>query len=359
MRRILVVLLCVMGVALSAIGVSAQEMETIPFESRANPLVLSPDDRTLAVYHNGIIYGIPPTADLMPIWLVDIETGETIGSLKGATDWVTDVAFNSDGSRLVSFQRNGDMLLWDVAEQKLIKTIQTFTLGGGWVQFLSDDKTVVYRAGEFIAGLLDTESGAITRLFGRHLESMDEFQERFAQIPGRTSLTFNGAAVSPDDRWLVTSTGNDEILLWDLDGEGGAPRTLRPESEQAANFGIRGLTFLNDGMLVYHDHEDEGVHVWDVAVGEEPRSYAPLTSEYALAQDGVTVAWADRDTNAIYLADMTNDDEPVKLLDVPESLQIAPNITTLAFTSDGAQLVVGGFFARDEQNEIYVIEVAS
>jgi WD40 repeat protein len=166
----------------------------------------------------------------------------------------------------------------------------------------------------------------------------------------------SAAAVSPDDQWLVTSTANDEVLRWDTSVVGGEPETLRPKSEKPAQFNIRGLTFSEDGStLTYFDHGDDAFHVLDVEAGEELHSYAPGAAEFALAPDGVTVAWADRETNAVYLADVTSADAPVKLLDVPENLDVAPNITSLAFTSDGKQLIVGGFHERDEQNEIYVI----
>jgi WD40 repeat protein len=205
--------------------------------------------------------------------------------------------------------------------------------------------------------LLDTETGAITRLFGRQIDSMDEFQERYVQLPGRGDMMNSVAVTSPDSHWLANTTANDEIIVRDI--QTGDERTLRPPSEEPAQFNIRAMVFsLDSRELTYYDLGDDQFHVLDMLTGEEIRTYAHGWSQFALAPDGVTVAYADRETRAIYLADTTSTDEPTRLLDLPENLDVGPNITALAFTSDGKQLVVGGLFARDGKNQIYVFNLA-
>ena len=360
MKRILWVVLLAGLLALSVGAVAAQAthatVRPIPVESKTSMMKLSPDDHTLAVFNNALIYDEAPTPDLIAITLIDLESGDPIDSLSGYSDWVTDVAFNSDGSKLVSFHRNGDLNVWDMNTKTLIKTIPTYTYGGSWVQFLHDDKTVLYRAGEFVIGMLDTETGAITHLFGRHIDSYQEFSDTYTQFPGRGDIGFVAAAVSPDGRKLVASTQNDEVILWDI--AHGNEVTLRPPSEKFGLFSIRGFAFSPDGAQVaYFDQGDQKMHVWDVAKRKELGTLDGGSISFAASPDGTQLAWADRETNSIYLIDTAISTEATKLAELPATTKVAPT-ASLAFTSDAKQIVVGGLFASEEDNALYVIDLA-
>jgi WD40 repeat protein len=337
---------------------SQSDVRTISVDSKASMVRLSPDDHTLAVYNNAIIYDEAPSADLIVITLMDMQTGKTIGTLGGYSDWVTDAAFNSNGSKLATFHRNGDLILWDVAAKKMIKTIQTYTIGGSWLQFLSDDKTILFRAGEFVIGTLDTESGAITHLYGRHIDTYQEFSDTYTQFPGRGDISFAAAAASPDSHWLLTSTQNDEVIRWDM--QTGKMDTLRHPSEHYGLFSIRNLVFSPDGkQFAYFDQSDKKMHVWDIARKVEQGTYDGGGASFAISPDGNHLAWGDRATSSIYLVDASTSDAPTKLVALPETQQVAPTVTSLAFTSDGKQLVVGGLFADEGENQIYIINLAS
>lgn len=362
MKRFLLFTLLVLVAGLFA-GVSAQDatnVETIPFESLGAGVKLSPDDRTLAVFNNALIYNdeelvSPP--ELIEIRLFDVQTGEQSGSLTGHSDWVMDADFNSDGSQLVTFHRNGDLTLWDVASQSVIRTIETYMLGGGWVQFMPDDQTVLLRLGETVFGALDTETGAITRLFGRHIATYNEFSEQYTQFPGRFDLAFITASVSPDGTTLAAATGNDEIVLWDV--ASGETRTLREKSEQPGGYAIRALFFSDDGStLTYFDQNDEQVHRWDVAAGTEIGAFEVGRGAFTVTLDQSLIAWADREANTVYWVESMVLDAPTHEFTLPENVQVAPNITTLTFTSDKEKLVVGGLFASEEDNAIYVIDLS-
>ncbi|MBI1257122.1 MAG: hypothetical protein GC204_06600 [Chloroflexi bacterium] len=360
MKRILLAVMLVMILMASIGAAAAQEthatIRPIPVTSKTSMMKLSPDDHTLAVFNNALIYDEAPTPDLTAITLIDLESGDTIDTLSGYSDWVTDVAFNADGSKLVSFHRNGDVLLWDMTTKTLIKTIPTYNIGGSWVQFLNDDKTVLYRAGELVIGLLDTETGAITHLFGRHIDSYQAFSETYAQFPGRGDITFAAAAVSPDDQKLVVSTQNDEVLLWDI--ASGNEVTLRPPSEKFGQLAIRAFAFSADSkQMAYFDQGDQKMHVWDVAKRTEQGTLDGGSISFAASPDGTQLAWADRENNSISLIDTAISNEATKLAELPDTTKVVPT-TSLAFTSDGKQIVVGGLFAPDEENAIYVIDLA-
>jgi WD40 repeat protein len=311
------------------------------------------------VFGNAIIYDEAPTADLIPIQLFDLTSGEMIGTLSGYSDWVMDAAFTSDGKTLASIHRNGDLILWDVASQKLIRTITTPALGGSPIQFLSDNKTLVMRVGQFWLGTIDTETGAITHLYGRHIDTYDDFSQNYAQFPKMGDISFAAYAASADGHWLAASTQNDEVLVWDMT-TGDDPITLRPPSDKYALFSIRLFVFSPDGDdLAYFDQSDSKMHVWEIATQKELGTYAGGAPTYAVAPECNHLAWADRETNSIYYVDASSGDTPTKLIELPETQRVAPLITSLSFTSDGKQLVVGGLFADEGQNQIYVFDLAS
>jgi WD40 repeat protein len=351
-------LMLTMGISSISSQDSQFAADTIPVESLGFGMELSPDNQTVAVYENFILMREDkPVPELMPIKLIDLNTHETIGSLSGFTDWVTDLSFSPDGQRLISSHRNGDVVVWDVANLSLIKTIRTYSIGNPAAQFINEGKTAAFRWNDFVIGVLDVETEAITHLFGRHLDSFYDFSENYSNFPGRGDLSFVAFAASQDGKWLARSSQNDEVTLTDI--ESGEEWTLREKSEQPGRFAIRSLFFSADSsQLVYFDQGTNQTHWWNVQTREEVRVVDFGGSAFALAPDATTIAWADRETSAVYMADTATSGEPIQVLDLPETLDVAAGITSLAFTSDGTKLVIGGLHAGDEQNNIYVVDLS-
>ncbi len=359
MKRFILILFALLS--LSATALQAQDtpkVKTIPVESQAINVQLSPDGHTLAVYNNFQVYNEAALPELVPVTFYDANTGEVIGSLDSFADWVTGLSFNSDGSQLVTFHRNGDLNLWNVADLSLIKTIPTYTYGGSTVQFAADDHTVLYRTGQFVLGLLDLDTGAITHLFGEHMDTFDQFATNYIQFPGQGDILLAAAELSPDGHWLAVSTANDAVYLWDV--ASGERFQLRDASEKVAQFSIRAFAFSGDsGQLIYFDGDDSRTHVWNVS----DRSEAPALdfggSAFTITPDAGKLAWIDKDSKTVYLADLATGSAPVELFTLPDGTRIIPAVTSLAFTADQSELVVGGLYGSDEVSNIYLIHLAS
>ena len=146
---------------------------TIPITSTGFGARLSPDGKTLVTFENTILLNLdevdPAT---LPMRVIDISTGEQLGELSGYTDYAADVAFTSDGSRMVSLHMNGDVVVWDVATLTATKTYQTLLMGSQQIT-LGQDGTTAYI---LVAGqpqriaILDTETGAVTAWVGKHFD---------------------------------------------------------------------------------------------------------------------------------------------------------------------------------------------
>jgi len=362
MERLLLLSVVLWLLPVSALAAQDEaDVVTIPYESLAARMALSPDDRMLAVYNFEFIYDneeIISPPELIQIRLFDVQTSEQIGSLNGHTDWVSSADFNGDGSQLVTLHRNGDLMIWDVASQSAVKTIPTYIFGSASVQFMPDDRTVLLRHSGNFFWMLDTQTGAITQLFGRRIDTYNEYFERFSQYPERADIVFFSITISPDGTTLASASGSDEVLLWDV--ATGEWRTLREKSEESGLYSIRRMFFSDDGStLTYFDVNDKQVHRWDVETGTEVAAYELLASVFVVTPDESMIAWADRETNTIYWAESMVLDAPTHEFRLPDSLEVSENVTTLTFTSDKEQLIVGGLFAQDAQNAIYVIDLSA
>ena len=67
----------------------------------------------------------------------------------------------------------------------------------------------------------------------------------------------------------------------------------------------------------------------------------------------------DRATGAVYVADFAAGAQAQPVLTLPDDLQVAPNVTSVAFTGDGSRLVVGGLFGSNDYTAAVAIDLAS
>ena len=101
--------------------------------------------------------------------VLDAETGAETARLKGHTDRILNLRFNSDGSRLVSTSVDGTALLWDPVSTK---AVQVYTLPmkvpACLAFFLGGDNYVLVCSGDNQCALFDVQSGSlISRMQGR------------------------------------------------------------------------------------------------------------------------------------------------------------------------------------------------
>lgn len=358
-----VCLVLMMGLAQAVRAEDATPATTIPVLSSAFSARLSPDGKTIATYDNVVIRDlkeVDPT--LLPIRFIDRETGRAFGFLSGYTDYAADVVFTSDSTRLISIHMNGDLNIWDVATQKLIKHFWMPLLGYYMpIQLFADDKRALVLNGGSMQSLMvvDLETGAITQFIGRRFASYFEAQSQFNEFPARGDIQYAAMAISPDGARVAASTINDEVSLWTIADN--QSEVVRAKSDKPALFNVRQIFFTPDGdSLVYFDGADDKVHVWDIAGKSEKMAVAVGADNFALSPDGTTVAWATRVQESPDTLSVARLDAPDKVAvwTLPDGLRVAPRMTMLNFTPDGKQVVVGGFLANEDVgNQIYVLDV--
>lgn len=349
--------LCALIVGLQP--VRAQEtnfnVREIPVASRAALAKLSPDGEVLAVYELGEISNFE--IGRRYLWLVNVQTGEEIATVSRVTDYVSDVAFTSSGDVLASFHTNGDIALWDVRESRQLKRIELpFYYGGRMLHFLSDDKTLVFTHGDPAQIiLLDTETEAITDIVAPHFPTRQALTDVLGDGLSRMSYMYAAGDLSPDGTQMAVANASDKVFVWDLESR--RQTVLREESEARGRFGVYPLTYSADGStLAFALYAMQEIHIVDAATGETREILPIKASAFAPTPDGSAIAWIDREDPTLYFAPVDQVDQPTAILTLDENLRVAPRLTSLNFSPDGATLILSGLFGSDEST-IYLVEM--
>lgn len=319
---------------------------------------LSPDGRTAATFELGVLQADGQViSENLPIRLFDVTTGKALRMLEGATDYAVSVAFSGDGTQLASIHRNGDLNIWTVSTGKLVKSVDTGVLGGPQLQFVPPGRALVegiYDA--FRPHLLsfDAQSGAMTSL-APHFDNYSEIMESSNQ--GSRQNTIDGMAVSPDGKTIAVSTATTEVWLVDVVTKSWT-QLVKPD-QQLPMFSIRKLAFTADGRkLVYFNDlkDDSKLHVWDITDSTE--SVVAIGGRaWALAPDGDTIAWANKDDTTVHMAKISAPDD-VTTRDIGTEVSPQPQ---LEFTQDGKRLVLGLWNpgnTEDGTNGLYVLPLS-
>lgn len=329
----------------------------IEVESKSPLARLSPDKSLIVVHHEPIMYNFEPQDRYA--WLIDAATGEEIATITDLTDYISDAAFNPDGTMLALAQANGDILLWDVEAQAIVRTFQLpfyggvrpleFTPDGARLMFMTSGNT-----GQIIS--LDIETGYIVKILAPHFATRQEYMESVGDTSGRTAFIYVAAELAPDGETVAVATGNDAVFLWDV--ATGDQLMLRTESEEKARFNITGLAYSADGgTLVYTMPSLDTVSVRDAENGSETASLAIKANVLALSPDGTHIAWGNRDEPGLFFAPIDQIDSPQTLTALSNGGSIGPRLTRLEFSTDGQTLMLSGLVNLDgTDNAIYLFE---
>src|SRR5262249_30249085 len=139
----------------------------------------------------------------------DVATRRLVRRLNGHTGYCVALDFSRDGARLASGSRDGTALVWSTGSWKLEQTLRnpdpgtTTTLGGRGmvddVAFSPDAKTLAMASREGSVLLWDVADGKLLATLKGHPSSV------------------NAAVFSPDGRTLATGGGDQTVRLWNVE----------------------------------------------------------------------------------------------------------------------------------------------
>jgi WD40 repeat protein len=210
------------------------------------------------------------------IRLWDPKSDRALRTYRGHSGWVTSVAFSHDGCRIASGSEDRSIRIWDVDQKTETSAGPVPSLilegAGDGVQALAwsrDDKRIVAASNDGVLHFWNAQSGAESK-----------------PLPGGQGQ-IRSLAFSPDGKTLATAGWDGLILL--RDSTTGVPKqTLRGHT-----YGVTGVVFSADGKRLASSSEDRTVKLWDLVSGRELLTltgHAAGVTGVSLSADGAMLA---------------------------------------------------------------------
>ena len=159
-------------------------------------VAFGPDGKLLAIGSTG-----DPTDTRGEASVLEVASGEILGSMPGHAGWVWDLAFSPDGKRLATVDFWGVGRVWDVSTGEPLVELAGPPSGFS-VAFCSEGPQLATGSGEGTITLWDPESGLPLLSLGGHAEPV------------------GGIACSPDGRYLATAGFDGTTRVYVVHPEG-------------------------------------------------------------------------------------------------------------------------------------------
>ena len=189
----------------------------------------------------------------------------TFGILIGDVDTV---AFSPDGRLAVSgggTTREDTLIVWDVASGKQLRSIAGHSEGVLSAAFSPDGRSLIAGSYDGTLKLWDVVTGAELRNFKKRITAAStSFAEHALGVPADTVMA---VAFSPDGRFIISGGGEDDLLrLWNV-ATGEEVRSFSGHSG-----GIISIAFSPDGRFAASGATDNTIKLWEISTGQELRS---------------------------------------------------------------------------------------
>ena len=181
---------------------------------------------------------VSATGHVMHMW--ERQTGRLIVE-DGTYGIITRLAFSSDGQYLLSASTAGQVKLFEAQSGVLIEEkrfVGKAALNGA--AFSPDSKFIATASVDKLAHLWDIESGKEIR-----------------QYSGHTDILYS-VAFSPDGKYLATASADGTARLWDVQ----TGQELRRFTDHTA--GVQNVAFSPDGKFIATVSDDGTARLWDV-----------------------------------------------------------------------------------------------
>ena len=218
--------------------------------------VSSPDDRTLI---SGGEARDPFNNQFFPVKIWNLNTAEVPNLLnQGHTAPIHSLSLSQDGKILASGSQDNTIKIWDVAGEKLIKTLKGHTAPVWSVVLSHDGKTLVSGSQDNTIKIWDVETGTVRHTLTEH------------------SDVVYSVALSPDERTIASGSQDFTVKLWNAE-TGELIRTLsQPEGHRNT---VSAVAISPDGKQVASGSWEKNVKLWDLRTGRLLRTYIGHTDK--------------------------------------------------------------------------------
>lgn len=256
------------------------QLESKPDDSSIVKIAWAPDSQSLAIL-NGVGTG---KSTAVRLWRINEPTDRDFVE---APSPVTDIGWKPDGQRLLTLSQDKGLRFWDLSGQMIVNRLT----GDGLMALSPDEKTVgvsstnggfnYYEAGALETGQKDAlnfgmggsykpgfaikglawanDSQTLVIVYNSSLLFMNKigtFTKQVSFTAGNiTSLNW-----SPDDRYLAIGTDNNQLNLWQVNGEN--VQAFAPLTRHVAP--INSVSWSPDGKSLATGSDDHSVVEWTV-----------------------------------------------------------------------------------------------
>ena len=250
------------------------------------------------------------------IW--DIETGQRRVTLEGHTGYVNSVAITPDGKRILSGSLDNSVRVWDVGSGREVA------------------KRVGHTSGLWAVVALRDNARALSGGFDKTLRLWELASSKRLKIiecgTGDADVVFS-SAVNLAGTQALSGHRDGSVRLWNLE-TGECLATLKGHSDI-----VNSVQITPDGRFGVSGSEDMTVKIWDLEVRTcvgTLEGHSKSVMSVAISPDGTLIASAGFTDETVRLWDWKSGGclQVIKLDDYPSP-------TSVAFSPDGARLVVG------------------
>jgi WD40 repeat protein/serine/threonine protein kinase len=251
------------------------------------------------------------------VW--DLATGQVLHTLTGHEEYVSSVAYSSDG-RLASGSGDHTVRLWDPSTGRQLLALHGHKGGIYGVAFHPDGKQLASASSDGTVKVWNTVTG-----------------EELRALTGHRGVVFS-VAFSPNGERIAAGGIDGSVRIWEA-ATGQLVQTLRGPVAV-----VTSVAFSREGRRLAAGSWEKAVKIWDVASGQEIVSlggHGDMVMGVAFSPDGRHLASASLD-HTLMLWDATplvaNNDQADFTLTGHSGL-----VTSLAYSSDGKRLASGSF----------------
>ena len=237
-------------------------------------------------------------------------------------DWISSVALDPEGKRLVTATRGGAIQLWDVTTGERLITLTEEV--GPWPD-VNDDSRSVYSA-------VFTPDGK--RIVSGGTDSNVRIWDATTGIAIMTLRGHKGplreVAYSTDGRRILSASEDTTVKVWDA-ATGDEIMTLRGHTD-----GIQSVAFSPDNTRIVSGSKDKTIRIWDSTTGDKLeilQGHADAVLSVAFSPDGNIIA--------------SGSDRIIKVWDAVRGLEIETlvghkgQVTSVVFSPDGRRIISG------------------
>lgn len=205
--------------------------------------------------------------------------GAIVSQVKGHRDALYDARLSPAGKLLATCSYDRQVILWDVATGKQLRTLSGHNGAVFEVAFSADGKLLASASADDTVKIWSVESGA-------RLDTLGQPEKSQAAV-----------AISPDDQWIVAGGADRKVRMWRLVSRDKPQINPLKYSRTAHETPVVELAFSPDGTKLVTASEGRELKLWEAA------TLTPVR-DFDRQPDVVTGVAFEPDSKAFYVARM-------------------------------------------------------